>query len=177
LISRSDWLGVSLAAQLILEQFVGDQGAALAQMAGPQASAKAGEITSLVLEEVKVVDSRTAQKYPENPTGYQTPLNDVLNEILEANQSLITQLVTMLEQYQTTVAATKPVQSAPLQPNLSGSGVITQQSRQTAGERGVVGANVGGNLITGDSNMVGDNSVEGSRGAAVGGTGHQISVT
>jgi len=157
LIGRSDWLGINLALQLVLAQYAAEQGAALARRAGPQASARAGEIMAVVLAHVAAVDPRTAQKYPANPTGYQAPLHDVLDEILAADQSLVGQLKTMLEQYQTAVAA-RSGQSAGLQARLSGSGVISQQSSQTAGERGVVGSSAGGDIITGDGNVPGDAS-------------------
>ncbi len=174
LIAGNDWTAISLAAMLVLSHYAQPNGESLGQTIGAPALGKAGQIQSLVLEQVKAIDPRTAQKYPDNPTGYAAPLNDVLDELLAANQDFVTQLKTMLAQYQSATDEYQADRGATA--TLTGPGVITQRSTQTAGERGVVGSSAGGNIITGDGNVVGDISVSDSPGVAIG-TGHRVTVT
>jgi formylglycine-generating enzyme required for sulfatase activity len=83
----------------LLGDYLPDQGRELAQEAGPTASAVVQKMLELVLEQVKTEDPRTAQKYPENPAGYQAPLQDVLSELLELDRGLATRLTALLNQY------------------------------------------------------------------------------
>jgi tetratricopeptide (TPR) repeat protein len=144
LIAGHHWQEISLAVMLVLRQYAQDNGVSLGQTMGTPASEKARELFSLVLERAKEIDPRTAQKYPENPTGYEAPLSDVLAELLEANQNLVGEFKAMLEQYQIAVEQHQASQGAPDQATLTGSGVITQKSTQRAGERGVVGSSAAG---------------------------------
>jgi hypothetical protein len=155
LLDNDHWAGVSLAAMLLLAQYEPDQGSALSRQAGPQATALVDQIFDLVLDKVKAVDARTAQRYPDNPSGYDAPLSDALAELLEANQTLTGQLKTLLTQYE---AAVKAHQASGPQATMTGSGVIIQGSKLSAGKRGVVGSSAGGNIIMGDHNIIGDES-------------------
>lgn len=58
----------------IVGQFMQDQGAALAAQNGPQASDTARQIAELVMQGVREVDPRTAQRFPQNPEGYMAPV-------------------------------------------------------------------------------------------------------
>jgi hypothetical protein len=173
LLGNDHWAGISLATMLLLSRYAPDRGTELSQQVGPQATAIAGEILTQSLAQVKTVDPKTAERYSANPRGYEAPLSDALDELLEANQELTTRLKALLARYETesqTYRETGPRAA------ISGSGVITQQSTQTAGERGVAGSSAGGSIITGDSNIVGDVSVSDSTGVGIG-SGQQISVT
>jgi hypothetical protein len=154
LLGNDHWAGVSLATMLVLSRYAPDKGGELSQQFGSQATALAAEIFDLVLEKVKAIDARTAQRYPQNPTGYDAPFSDVLAELLEANQILTSQLKALLAQFQETANFD---QTTGPQATITGSGVISQHSTLTAGDRGVAGSSTGGSIITGDNNVVENN--------------------
>lgn len=126
----------------------------------------ARSILDLVLAQVKAIDPRTAQRYPQNPAGYQAPLQDALAELLAADRGLVARLDTLLAQYETP-------ERTRYQATVTGSGAIAQgPGAMAAGERGVVGSSAGGHIITGSGNRVIDTGggayVEGGGGSFTG---------
>lgn len=57
-------------------------------------------LKDLILKQVATIDPRTAQRYPQNPTGYTDPLRDALTELLETDRGLAARLDALLEQYE-----------------------------------------------------------------------------
>lgn len=101
LITRSDWLDLSLAGQLILSQYAVDQGAELTQLAGPAAAKTAGQIVAVSLDHLRQTPrgAMLASEYEQDPETYQKPIEKELTEALKANADFVTQLKTLLEQY------------------------------------------------------------------------------
>jgi hypothetical protein len=86
---------------LILGKYALDKGAELGKEVGPKALETAKEMFGMVLQRVKQVDPHTAQKYPENPKGYTTPMSDALSEILQAEPDFAAKLKELLTKYDT----------------------------------------------------------------------------
>lgn len=108
----------------------------------------AQSILELVLAQVKAIDPRTAQRYPQNPAGYQAPLQDALAELLAADRGLVARLDTLLAQYE-------PPERTGYQATVTGSGAVAQGPGAMAGGKGsVVGSSAGGHIITGSGNRV-----------------------
>jgi hypothetical protein len=151
LIAGNHWQEISLAVMLVLAQYTPDKGRVMEQAIGPPASEQAGEITSFVLAQVAEVDPRTAQKYPQNPAGYDAPLNDTLDELLAANQTLVDELKTKLEKYQQLVQQASP-DRPDKQASLTGTGSIAQgkgATATTATEGGLAIGSAGGDVNVG----------------------------
>lgn len=56
-------------------------------------------ILNLVLAQVSTLDPRSAQKYPDNPSGYQVPLSDALTDLLQADPGLAARLDLLSTQF------------------------------------------------------------------------------
>ena len=97
----------------------------------------------MVLERVKKVDPRTAQKYPENPEGYKAPLTDVLDVAVQADADLAAKLKALLEEYEEAVKEYAAATGTSYQANLTDSGAIAQGA-------GAVAAGAGGVAVGGD---------------------------
>lgn len=57
-------------------------------------------LKDLVLKQVSAIDPRTAQRYPQNPQGYESPLRDALAELLELDRGLAARLDALLTQHE-----------------------------------------------------------------------------
>lgn len=148
-------LGRFRAAQQIvalLGQYASGQGAALSQAVGPTAQAAIGDLSTAVLDRLRQTPKGEiiAGEFVQEPAAYQKPLEKELAQALVADGAFAAQLKTLLKRY---LEARQSKAGAGPRASLSGRGVITQGSRLSAGERGVVGS-VGENIITGDQNRI-----------------------
>jgi hypothetical protein len=135
---------------LILGKYALDKGAELGKEVGPKALETAKEMFGMVLQRVKQVDPRTAQKYPENPKGYTTPMADALSEILQADPDFAAKLKELLTKYDTAAKEHSAATGKRYQAILTGSGAIAQEGSVAAGKGGVaVGGNVEGGIRLG----------------------------
>lgn len=164
---------ISKKALTILSRYTNPDQAALGREVGPQAVQIGQTIYSLVLQQVQQLDPRTAQHYPTNPQGYSGPLEDILKELVAANKEFMNQLTSLIVHYEAEVQAHRAATGTGA--TQSGSGVVTQNSTLSAGERGVVGSSARGNIITGDKNVIGNTSVKDSTGVGIG--SGQVAVT
>jgi hypothetical protein len=145
---------------IILGKYALDKGAELGKAVGPRALDTAKEMFEMVLDRVRRVDPRTADKFAENPAGYQTPMEHVLHETVEADPDFAVEMKALLKDYERAkeeyVAASGPSYDA----TLEGSGAIAQgEGAVAAGERGVaIGGSGSGTVVTGDGNVIGDHS-------------------
>lgn len=94
---------VALTIVKILSKYALDKGAELGKAIGPQALDTAQEMFAMVLARVRTVDPRTADKFPDNPEGYQAPMKDVLQETLAADPDFAAALKARLEAYERAV--------------------------------------------------------------------------
>ena len=101
LIAQPDWLGISLAVQLILAHYATDQGAELSQLAGPEAAATAGQIVAASLDHLRQTPkgAMLAGEYEQDAATYQKPIEKELGEALQVNAEFVSQLKTLLAQY------------------------------------------------------------------------------
>ncbi|MCP4543649.1 MAG: hypothetical protein GY832_41580 [Chloroflexi bacterium] len=136
---------------VILGKYALDKGVELGTKVGPKALDTAKEMFQIVMERVKGVDPRTAEKYPENPQGYQAPVKDILADIVQANAEFAAQLKTLLAQYDKEAQANAVETGTTYEALLDGSGAIAQgKGAVAAGEGGIaIGGNVGGDVIAG----------------------------
>ena len=88
------------AISVILGKYALDKGVELGKEVGPKALGTVKEMFGMVLDRVKKTDRRTAEKFPENPEGYQAPLADVVGEIAKGDPKFADQLKAMLAQYE-----------------------------------------------------------------------------
>jgi len=91
---------ITTSIVIILGKYALDKGVELGKEVGPTALEKAKEMFGMVLEHVKGVAPRTAQKFPENPEGYKAPLTDALDEAVQADADLAAKLKALLEEYE-----------------------------------------------------------------------------
>ncbi len=98
----------------------------------------------IVLEHVKGVAPRTAQKFPENPEGYKAPLTDALDEAVQADADLAAKLKALLEEYEAAAKEHAAAMGTRYQAILTGSGAIAQGPGATAA--GASGVAVGGDV-------------------------------
>jgi hypothetical protein len=101
-------------------------------------------LKELVLQQVGAIDPRTAHRYPQNPTGYESPLRDALTELLEADRGLAARLDALLTQHEQTQQA-----GAGDHITLSGTGNITKGQGNisvTATGGGITIGSVGGDV-------------------------------
>lgn len=91
LIAGRDVNQITINVVTLLGQSLADQ----SQTLSPELQA----ILALVLAQVKTIDARTAQKYPDNPSGYQVPLSDALTELLHNDSGLAAQLDFLSSQF------------------------------------------------------------------------------
>ncbi len=128
----------------IMGRYAPDQGDKLRQAAGPEALALAGEIFEVVLERIKEIDPRAAQKYPDNPEGYQVPLADALAELLQADLDFALRLKGLLGQYE------QALSPAGERVTRTGSGVTVQGEGAVGIQQGDQGQVIIGSQIKGD---------------------------
>jgi hypothetical protein len=135
---------------LILGKYALDKGVELGKEVGPKALETAKEMFGMVLQRVKQVDPRTAQKYPENPKGYTAPMTDALSEILQAEPDFAAKLKELLTKYDTAAKEHATATGKSYQAILTGSGAVAQDGSVAAGAGGVaVGGNVEGGIRLG----------------------------
>lgn len=132
---------------IVLGKYALDKGAELATKVGPKALEAAKEMFQTVLERVKRTDPRTVEKFPGNPEGYNAPLTDSLNEVMETDPDFAAQLKALLEQYEKEAQEHAAATGTSYQATVKGSGAIAQEGSVAAGEGGVaVGRDVHGGV-------------------------------
>jgi hypothetical protein len=152
---------------VILGKYALDKGAALAREVGPAAAKKAGELFTMALEYLRRDPNKKviADEFEKDPATYEKPVAKKLEEAVQTDPDFAAHLKEVLTQYE--AAAKAHAAGVMYQASLRGSGAIAQGPGATAvGERGVqVGGSVGGSIVTGDSNVIGQPAAPG---AAVG---------
>lgn len=101
-------------------------------------------LSELVLKQVAAIDPRTAQRYPQNPTGFADRLQEALAERVEADRGLAARLEALLARYE----QTQPPRSGDVI-TLSGTGNIsrgTGNTSVTATGGGIAIGSVGGDV-------------------------------
>lgn len=141
---------------IVLGKYALDTGAQLAKEVGPAAVEKAAEMFKTALDYLrrKPDGAFVADKFEQNPTTYEKPLEQELTAAVQADSTFAAELKALLEQYE--AAKATYTGNTTYQANLTGSGAIAQGPGSTAvGERGVlVGGNVGGPIVTGSGNVI-----------------------
>jgi hypothetical protein len=122
---------------VILGKYALDKGVELGKEVGPKALDTAKEMFQVVLDRVKKVDSRTAEKYPANPEGYQVPMADAVEEATEADAEFKAQLQALLEKYEELAQAHAVATGRTYQATVSGSGGLAQDGSVATGEGGI----------------------------------------
>jgi hypothetical protein len=142
---------ITVSVVTILGRYALDKGTELGKAVGPKALDTAKEMFEMVLERVRKVDPRTADKFPENPEGYQVPMKDVLQETVESDPDFAAELRALVEDYEEAAKAHAAASGTSYSATLQGSGAIAQGEGATAASGGsvAVGGNVGGNVSTG----------------------------
>jgi hypothetical protein len=135
---------ITTSIVIILGKYALDKGVELGKEVGPTALEKAKEMFGMVLEHVKGVAPRTAQKFPENPEGYKAPLTDALDEAVQADADLTAKLKALLEEYEAAAKEHAAAMGTRYQAILTGSGAIAQGPGATAA--GASGVAVGGDV-------------------------------
>jgi len=135
---------ITTSIVIILGKYALDKGVELGKEVGPTALEKAKEMFGMVLEHVKGVAPRTAQKFPENPEGYKAPLTDALDEAVQADADLAAKLKALLEEYEAAAKEHAAAMGTRYQAILTGSGAIAQGPGATAA--GASGVAVGGDV-------------------------------
>jgi hypothetical protein len=135
----------------LLGKYALDKGVELGKAVGPQALETVRSMFGMVLAKVRQTDPRTAEKFPKNPEGYEAPMQDVLQETLQADPDFAAALKTHLETYQEVAKAYATASGTSYQASLKGDGAIAQGPGATA-------AGQGGMIIQGDGNVVGHHS-------------------
>ncbi len=126
----------------ILGKYVVDNGATLLKEAGQAAAQAASQLYELVLARLKSdpAEARNAERFEENPAGYQAPIADAVAEKLGADPDFSAQLSVLIEAYQQAAASQETGIEV-------GSGAVASQGGIAAGAGGVaVGGNVKGEV-------------------------------
>ncbi|MBN1218747.1 MAG: hypothetical protein JXM69_07460 [Anaerolineae bacterium] len=141
LISRSDWLGVSLAVQLLLAQVAAGEGTAIS---GPEASQAAEQVvqTSLAHLRQSPKGEWLANEFEQDPVTYQKPIEKELIALLAANSDLVAQLKALLAQYHQALQAHLQ-QTGGVQVQGDGATVIQQGDQSQA----ITGSSIGGDVL------------------------------
>ncbi len=123
-------------------QYSKDQGAVLLKAGATQAVEALKRMFVKVLDRVRKKDPRTAEKFAENPEGYQAPLKDLLQEEAAADPDFLAELKALLEE----VKAESKAAGISYEGTVSGSGALSQgEGATSAGAGGIaVGGNAGG---------------------------------
>lgn len=142
---------ITVSVVTILSKYALDKGVELGKAVGPKALDTAKDMFRMVLAQVKDEAPRTAKKFPENPEGYKTPMEDVLQETIEADSDFAEELKTLLAEYEKAAESYEVGSGATHRATLEGSGAIAQGAGAvSAGEHGfAVGGDVGGSISTG----------------------------
>ncbi len=148
---------ITISVVTILGKYALDKGVELGKAVGPQALETAREMFGMVLERVRKVDPRTADRFPQNPQGYQAPMEDVLQETLQADPDFAAELKALIEDYEEAAQKYAAASGTSYSATLEGSGAIAQgPGAVAAGERGVaIGGDAQGPIITGDNSEIG----------------------
>jgi hypothetical protein len=120
----------------ILGKYALDKGVELGKAVGPQALETVRSMFGMVLAKVRKTDPRTAEKFPENPEGYEAPMQDVLQETLEADPDFAEALKTHLETYQEAAKAYATASGTSYRASLAGDGAMAQGAQSRAGFSG-----------------------------------------
>ena len=149
---------ITLTVVTILGKYALDKGVELGKAVGPKALDTAKEMFGMVLERVRKVDPRTADKFPDNPEGYQAPMKDVLQEAVEADPDFAAELKARLEEYKEATREYAAQTGQSYEALLEGSGAIAQGAGATAAGAGgvAIGGSVGGSVSTGSGSVSGD---------------------
>jgi hypothetical protein len=150
---------------LILGKYALDKGVELGKEVGPKALETAREMFGLTLDHLRKNPKGEviASEFEKDPDTYQKPMEKVLAETAQADMDFVAQLKDLLAKYEEAAREHTAAMGTTYQATLKGSGAIAQgEGAVAAGERGVaVGRNVtGSTIITGDSNVVGDQTKE-----------------
>jgi len=139
---------ITTIAVEVLGKFVLDNGATLLKEAGRAAVGVASQLYELIMTHLQAdpTDAKNAERFEQNPEGYQVPVGDAIAERLRADPNFSNQLSLLIEKYRE--AANTFTES-----NLEvDSGAIATQGGVAAGAGGVaVAGNVKGKITI--SNM------------------------
>lgn len=127
----------------ILGKYVVDHGATLLKEAGQSAAQAASQLYELVLTQLKSdpAEARNAERFEQNPEGYQAPVADAIAEKLGSDPNFSAQLSVLIEAYQKAATSTKVSHIE------TESGAVATQGGIAAGAGGVaVGGNVKGDI-------------------------------
>jgi hypothetical protein len=149
---------LTVSVVTILGKYALDKGAALGKAVGPQALETVRSMFGMVLTKVRQTDLRTADTFPENPEGYAAPMQDVLQETLEADPDLTEALKAHLATYHNAATAYTTASGTSYRASLAGDGAIAQGEGATAAGKGATAAGKGATVIQGHGNVVGNHS-------------------
>lgn len=132
----------------VLGKYVIDKGATLVREAGQAAAQAAYQLAEFVLTRLKdnPADAKNAQRFEENPKGYQVPVADAVAEKMKSDPEFAAQLLALLEEYKRATSS-----SGATNINVS-SGAVATQGGIAAGPGSVaVGGNVEGEITVTNS--------------------------
>jgi hypothetical protein len=92
---------LSMIAVDVLGNYVLDHGATLLKEAGRAAVQVASQLYELIMTRLQAdpADARNAERFEENPEGYQVPMGDAIAEKLESDSNFLGQLSLLIEEY------------------------------------------------------------------------------
>lgn len=142
---------LTVSVVTILGKYAVDKGVELGKAVGPKALEIVQSMFGMVLAKIKRADPRTADKFPENPEGYKAPMQDALQETLDADPDFAEALRMHLETYKEAAKAYAAASPTSYSANLEGDGAVAQGQGATAAGKGAT-------VIRGHGNVVGNHS-------------------
>lgn len=127
----------------VLGKYVIDNGTMLVKEVGENAAQYATQLCELVLKRLNAdpVDARNAERFKNDPEGYQVPMADAIAKKMESDPNFATQLSALLDEYKK-ITAVKNSAKTEIR-----SGTAAMQGGIAAGEGGVaVSGNVTGGI-------------------------------
>lgn len=146
---------LTASVMMVLGKYAIDKGATLLKEVGPQAAEKAGALLQKALAHLRrdPKGEMVAEEFVQDPETYAKPVQKKLDELLQANAALKTELAALLAEYEAAAKAHTPT----YQGSVRGSGALAQGAGATAvGERGVniQGGSSNAPIITGSGNSI-----------------------
>jgi len=130
----------------ILGKYAVDKGVTLLKEAGQATAHAAAQLFDRVMARLKAdpADARNAERFEQNPEGYQVPVADAITEKMKTDLDFATQLKVLLEDYQHAISA---VGVPSINVGSVDSGAVAMQGGVAAGKGGAaVAGNVQGGI-------------------------------
>ena len=144
---------ITASIMIVLGKYAIDKGVTLTKEVGPAAAKKAGELFQTALGRLRREPDKKviADRFEEEPEKAALLLESDLQATAQEDDDFAAQIKELLTQYE---AAAKAHAGTSQTATVTGSGAIAQGSGDALGERAVKARDVGGSIVTGDSNVL-----------------------